>query len=320
MHSVELPLDELWTYPGRNPRPPDFDEYWVAALNELAEVDSNLRFERVPYPSEIAECHDLWFTGVGEARLYAKYLRPKAQPGEAPGVVSFHGYSMSSADWFELLPFVSQGYSVVALDCRGQGGKSEDPGGVTGSTLNGHIVRGLGGEPQDLLYRRIFLDCVQAVRILMGLPGVDAARIGVTGVSQGGGLTLACSALEPRVKAAVPVYPFLSDYLRVLEMDLAEDAYGELRQYLRRFDPNHQQVGRLFQKLGYIDVQHLCSRIEAEVLMATGLMDTICPPSTQFAAFNKIASPKELVIYPDYEHEMLPGFGDRILAFFADKL
>lgn len=320
MPTIDLPLDELWTYPGRNPRPDDFDKYWDASLNELEAVASDIKLEQVPYPTEMVECHNLWFTGVGGARVYAKYLRPKDQSRQHPGIVSFHGYSTSSADWFELLPFVSQGYSVLALDCRGQGGRSEDPGGVVGNTLNGHIVRGLGGQPRDLLYRQIFLDCVQSVRVLMGLPGVDPERIGVTGASQGGGLTLACAALEPRVKAAAPVYPFLTDYLRVWELDLAEDAYGEIRQYLRRFDPNHQQFERLFRTLGYIDVQHLCPRIQAEVLMATGLMDTICPPSTQFAAYNKITAAKELVIYPDYEHERLPGFNDRILAFFADKL
>jgi cephalosporin-C deacetylase len=44
-------------------------------------------------------------------------------------------------------------------------------------------------------------------------------------------------------------------------------------------------------------------------------MDTICPPSTQFAVYNKIVSPKEMVIYPDFEHEALPGHNDRIFQF-----
>jgi cephalosporin-C deacetylase-like acetyl esterase len=36
--------------------------------------------------------------------------------------------------------------------------------------------------------------------------------------------------------------------------------------------------------------QNLAPRIKAEVVMFTGLMDAICPPSTQFAAYNKIES------------------------------
>ena len=42
-------------------------------------------------------------------------------------------------------------------------------------------------------------------------------------------------------------------------------------------------------------------------MMGVGLMDTICPPSTQFAAYNKITAKKSLVIYPDFGHEGLPG-------------
>src|SRR5205823_2021338 len=102
------------------------------------------------------------------------------------------------------------------------------------------------------------------------------------------GLTLACAALEPRLKLAAPVYPFLCDYQRVWEMDLDVAAYDELRVYFRLFDPLHEREQQVFTRLGYIDNQHLAQRIRAEVLMAVGLMDTVCPPSTQFAAFNKI--------------------------------
>ena len=41
--------------------------------------------------------------------------------------------------------------------------------------------------------------------------------------------------------------------------------------------------------------------------MTTGLMDQICPPSTQFAAYNKITSPKSVEFFPDFGHEALPG-------------
>jgi cephalosporin-C deacetylase len=44
----------------------------------------------------------------------------------------------------------------------------------------------------------------------------------------------------------------------------------------------------------------------------------VCPPSTQFAAFNRIQSPKEMVIYPDFGHEELPGSADRIFEFLKD--
>ena len=229
----------------------------------------------------------------------------------------FHGYSGHSGDWVDKLGYVARGFSVAAMDCRGQGGLSEDSGGVKGNTHRGHIIRGLDDVPENLLFRQIFLDAAQLAGIVMGFPEVDGERVGATGASQGGGLTLACAALEPRIKRIAPVYPFLCDYRRIWEMDLATSAYEELRTYFRLFDPLHEREEETWTRLGYIDNQHLAPRIEADVLMVTGLMDTICPPSTQFAVYNKIRSRKDMLIYPDYGHENLPGAADRIYGFLA---
>ena len=152
----------------------------------------------------------------------------------------------------------------------------------------------------------------------MDMPDVDENRVGATGGSQGGGLTLACAALEPRIRRAAPVFPFLCDYRRVWDIDLAENAYAELKEFFRLFDPLHEREDAIFTRLGYIDVQHLAPRIRAEVYMAVGLMDTICPPSTQFAAYNKITAPKSLAIYPDYGHEGIMGHADRIFQFMQE--
>ena len=112
--------------------------------------------------------------------------------------------------------------------------------------------------------------------------------------------------------------PFLCDYRRVWEMDLAKGAYEELTLYFRRFDPRHQREKEVFQKLGYVDVQHLAPRIQCAIRMYTGLMDTVCPPSTQFAAYNKIKSEKNVVIYPDYAHETYPGHEDDAMQFMLE--
>lgn len=318
MPLVDMPLSQLWEYHGRNPRPNDMDEYWDTALAEMRAVDPAMVLMPHELDAPFAECFDLYFTGVGGARVHAKYLRPRGSHEPHPAVLMFHGYSGSSGDWCDKLNYVARGCSVAALDCRGQGGLSEDAGGVRGNTLRGHIIRGLDDAPEKLLFRQIFLDCAQLADIVMGMPEVDADRVGATGGSQGGGLTLACAALEPRIRRAAPIFPFLCDYRRVWEMDLATNAYEELRTYFRLFDPRHEREEEVFCRLGYIDNQHLAHRIEAQVLMAVGLMDAVCPPSTQFAAYNKIRSHKELLIYPDFGHEGLPGSSDRIYEFMGD--
>jgi cephalosporin-C deacetylase len=330
MPLIDLPLPALLTYAGRNPRPADFDAYWAAALRELDATDPQpeLRPATAIAPHQ-TEAFDLWFTGVGGARIYAKYLRPKSastpatststsplKPARRPAVLQFHGYSGHSGDWLDKFGWPAEGFCYAAMDCRGQGGRSEDSGRVKGTTLRGHIVRGLDDpDPRNLAFRQIFLDTAQLARVVMNFPEVDADRVGCFGASQGGALSLACAALEPRIRRTAPVFPFLCDYQRVWEMDLAKEAYEELRTFFRAFDPRHEREAEIFTKLGYIDCQHLAPRIRAEVLMFTSLMDTICPPSSQFAAYNKITAPKNYVLYPDFTHEPLPGQLDRTYAF-----
>ncbi len=318
MPVLDKPLEELKSYLGINPKPGDFDEYWARALAELDATDPEP--ELIPTNALGArgvETFDLFFTGVGGARIYAKYLRPQQPAEPGPGLLFFHGYSGHSGDWQDKLPYVSQGMAVAGMDCRGQGGRSEDRGGVPGNTLNGHIIRGLDGNPDQLLFRQMFLDTVQLARVVAGFS--EVTELSCMGGSQGGALSIACAALEPRIRRCVSVFPFLSDYRRVWEMDLAKDAYAELRNYMRSFDPLHEREEEIFNTLGYIDVHHLAPRIKARVLMGLTLMDNICPPSTQFAVYNNIAGEKEAAIYPDYGHEALPGFPDRAFRFLTAR-
>ncbi|AFC29301.1 acetylxylan esterase [Paenibacillus mucilaginosus] len=314
---ADMPLTELLQYGGSSPKPDDFDAYWERGLKELEE--QSLDYELVPadFKSPLADCFHLYFTGVGGARVHCKLARPKRAEGKGPGLAYFHGYSCDSGDWFEKIGYAAHGFTVLAMDCRGQGGPSQDNLSVQGTTIRGHLIRGIDDpDPDKLYFRSVFLDTVQTVRILMAMDGVDPQRVGVYGLSQGGALTTACAALEPRVRIAVPVYPFLSDYKRAWQSDVSVTAYEELLYYFRFFDPHHAREEEVFRRLGYIDIQNLADRIQARVLWVTALTDKICPPSTQFAAYNKIRSEKELLVYHEFGHENLPYLADRAFQEF----
>ena len=321
MPVLDKPLSELRTYMGVNPRPSDFDKYWEESLAEMRAVERNVEIIPDSFKTPYADCYHLFFTGVGGARIHAKLLKPKKIEGKCPALLNFHGYHSYSGGWCEYLHFAAAGFIVAALDTRGQSGLSEDVGGHFGNTVEGHIIRGImDDDPKKLLFRDIFLDTAELADIIMGMDDVDETRVGAYGGSQGGGLTLACVSLEPRINRAAPSVPFLSDYKRVWEMDLTKDAYKELRTHFRMHDPRHEREDEIFTKLGYIDVQHLAPRIKSKIKLFTGLMDNICPPSTQFAAYNKITSEKEIVIYHDFGHENLPDSKEMLFEYMAEML
>lgn len=312
MPIVDMPLDKLKEYKGVNPRPADFDAYWDAGLQEMRGIDAQVEFQEASFQAPGVICEDLYFTGAGGARIHANFARPADKRSSCPGIVWFHGYGGAAPGFMALLPYAYAGFYIASLDVRGQGGRSQDTSSLWGPTLYGHIVDGLRDpDPKNLFFRNVFLDTAQLAGIIMGLAEVDENRVGAMGGSQGGALTLACAALEPRIACAAPQYPWLCDYRRVWDMDLDTQAYKGLRDYFRLFDPTHEREEEIFTKLGYIDVQHLAPRIKARVMMGTGLLDTTCPPSSQFAAYNKITSEKEVVIYPDFGHETLPWFDER---------
>ena len=307
---IDERIAELKQYTGCNPCPDDFKEFWDRGLCEVYNIDPCLQMIPAEFQLPEVECFHLRYNGTHGGCVYAKYLRPRYSIAPHPAVLSFHGYGTNSGDWTSLLPYVAAGFSVAAMDCRGQTGLSVDGDITSGPTIRGGIIKGLLDDPEKLLFRNIFLDTVQLYRVISNLPEVDAHRVGVTGTSQGGGLSLACAALVPEIKIAVVLYPFLSDYKMGWDLDAQNSAFFELKPFFRQIDPTHQREDEFFEKLGYIDVHNLAPYIRASTHMAITMLDVSVPAPTQFAVYNNIQASKTLTIYKDYGHEEIRGYAD----------
>ena len=125
------------------------------------------------------------------------------------------------------------------------------------------------------------------------------SRVGVTGGSQGGGLSLAVAALDKRPKVCMADIPYLCHYERAVDM-AAVMPYLEISDYIKIYPQRERQV---FRTLSYFDNMNLAPRLTTNVLMSVGLQDDCCPPSTGFATFNHLATNKELKIYRYHKHE-----------------
>jgi cephalosporin-C deacetylase len=154
-------------------------------------------------------------------------------------------------------------------------------------------------DPADYYYRRVYVDAVRAVDVARSHPAVDGARIAVAGASQGGGISIAVAALRDDIVAAIPEVAFLCDMRRATEL-IDTNPYGEISRYLSVHRHRHETV---FHTLRFFDGALLAPRATAPGLFSVGLMDTICPPSTVYAAYNAYGGPKEMVEYAYNDHE-----------------
>lgn len=311
--------EELLQYTGCSVKAADFDTFWKDAVAELESVERNVELTPASYQCHSADCFDLRFTGVGGARICAKYLRPKTG-GKHPCVLWFHGYSIRSAEWTMYLPYIAENMCVLALDCRGQGGDSQDICGIQTWAFSGEILRGIREGADHLTYRRIYLDALALAKIAETFPEIDKGRMASYGISQGGAISVACSALYGNMKATVCGSNFLSDFGRAVESDYANinscSPYKEIGEYLRRFDPNGSHLDETMTALSYIDCANFASMIKNPTLMCMTMKDRICPPASQFAVYNRLAGEKKAMIFYYHDHEDdLPGWYDAMMQF-----
>lgn len=317
-------LAELEACRGTNPIPADFDEFWAARIAEADAVP--LDYEILPSDQipELGSCtyYDLYFTGMEGARVYAKYAVPKVPGGgPVPLVLQFHGYPGCTRSWAEQSSWPGIGCAILSMDNPGQGGRSEDVGGFKGTTVSGHLITGVDGGPKNLYYVRLYQDQHILCRIVRELEGIDLSRVYVNGSSQGGGMGIACCALNPDlVNRASILYPFLSDFREVWELGADEIAYDGIRYYSRWFDADGERADEWFGTLGYVDSLSFAHLVRCPVLFGTGLSDVVCPPETQFAVYNALTCPKKHLLYPDFGHEEIQAFDDQIILFYQGEV
>jgi len=306
MAFFDLPLAALREYRPELTIPGDLDAFWDRTIAEARRVDLDPVFEPVDNHLSVVRTFDVSFSGFGGHRIRAWLHLPASATGPLPGVVEFLGYSGGRG-----LPIQQHsgwalaGYAHLVMDSRGQGfgnltGDTPDPTEDAGSnSVPGMMTRGIRS-PETYYYRRLFTDAVRAVETLRTHEAVDAARVAVAGVSQGGGISLAVAALVPDVFAVMTDVPFLSHFERAITIT-DRDPYREIARYLMRHREDAELVHRT---LSYIDVAVLSRRATAPALFSVALMDQTCPPSTVFAAYNHYAgADKEIRVYPYNDHE-----------------
>ncbi len=313
----DLPLEQLEQYVPPLTRPDDFKEFWAKSQEMMAAEPLEERVRPVSYPARGVSLSRVEFRGFGGARIRGWYAEPTADD-VSPGLILFHGYNWNlEGGVHDIVNWALHGYRAFGIAVRGQQDSGESVPSPHGHVA-GWMTQGIL-DPMQYYYRGVYLDAIRAVNWLGMQSGVDATRMGVVGASQGGGLALAVSALSRGVKVAVAEYPFLCHFERAVNLAPA-GPYGEINEFFRRNgDPAIES--QVFRTLSYFDAMNLAPWIENPVLVSTGLIDQITPPSTIFGAYHHIGSShKEIRVYRYFGHEPSPRFHTEKLEFLRRHL
>ena len=304
MAFFDLPLDELRTYAPPRREPEDFDAFWQETLSAVHEYPLEAHFEPVDYRLRSVECFDVTFNGYAGQPIKGWLLLPVQRNEPLPCVVEYIGYGGGRGFPIDWLMWSSAGFAHLIMDTRGQGSawRAGDTPDIEPDGSNPHapgfMTRGIL-QPQTYYYRRVFSDAVRAVETARAHSAIDPQRIAVSGGSQGGGIALAVSGLEPGIQVAMPDVPFLCHYQRATQITDSHP-YQEIVKYCQI---HRDKIETVFSTLAYFDGLNFATRAQARALFSVALMDEICPPSTVFAAYNYYAGPKDIKVWPYNHHE-----------------
>jgi Acetyl esterase (deacetylase) len=303
LNQTDMDIEELRSFMPNVVEPLDFDDFWAQTIAESKKLSSPLSKTPVQSPVEAFDVFDMSFSGFGGEMVKAWGIFPKGARN-LPTIVEFCGYGGGRGMPWEHLEWPSAGFSFIMMDTRGQGsvwgsgGDTPDPHG-SGSAVPGFMSKGIE-DKSEYYYRRLFTDAVLLVDEVSGLAEVNPSQIAVTGGSQGGGISLACAALNPAVKTVMPDVPFLCNFERSIRLTPREP-FTEITRYLSVHRSRQAQV---LDVLSYFDGVNFARRIVQPALLSVGLMDEVVLPSTVFAAYNHLASAdKEIAVFAFNGHE-----------------
>jgi cephalosporin-C deacetylase len=76
---------------------------------------------------------------------------------------------------------------------------------------------------------------------------------------------------------------------------------------------------QVFNTLSYFDIKNLAPMIKAPLIMGVGLIDDVCPPHINFAAYNQVKSEKKYIVYPESGHGLPEAFYHAKMNWIKEK-
>jgi len=276
--------------------PADFDEFWNAQKAELAKIPMDAKLEPVSQADDKIEVFKLTMPNIGGSRIRAYLAKPKG-PGPFPAILSIPGASFSGISPGWATGHAAQGFLSIAVGVHdiesGQPPEYYDK--LRTTALLDYPKQGRE-DRMTYYFRRVILGNVRAVDYVTSRPEWNKKHMIVNGSSQGGGLSLVAAGLDSRITALASNVPGLCDH--------NGRAFGRPAGWPRVVPdgPDGKLDPKILQVAAYYDAVTFARKITVPAIMGVGLIDSTCPATTNFSAYNLLRGPKQIDIAPLMGH------------------
>ena len=274
--------------------PKDFDSYWAEALKKARENDLCPRVRLLPDRcTDLDHVYEVSFVNDRpDSRIYG-ILSVPVRPGKYPALLRVPGAGCR--------PYSGDTYTAdgkcIVLEIGIHGIPVTLPQVVYDRLLGGALHNYWDVNichPEKNYYHRVVTGAVRAVDYIASLPEWDGKTLGVTGASQGGFLSLAVAALDPRVTFLAVVHDAMCDY----EAELHGVAGGWPHYFYLRKDVDEKEV----EGARYYDGVNFARRVTVPCWFSFGYNDETVPPTSSYGTYNIVKAPKKLSVYPMTGH------------------
>lgn len=295
------------------PVPDDFDQFWTDQKRQLAEVPIDAKLTTVDHADASIQCYDVQVPCLGDAPVSGYLAKPKdAAPRSLPAILWVHGAGVRSSSLHNAVKGAQAG--MLSMDINAHGIPNGQPNAFYAQQSSGPLsnYRHRGREHRDTIYfRGMFLRLVRAIDFLTAQAQWNGREVIVIGHSQGGGQALVAGGLDDRVTLVAAGVPAICDH--------SGEVVGRVNGWPKLVpnDSDGSPLPKALQASRYVDAVNFASRCRADAIVSVGFIDSVCPPSSCYAAYNALLGEKSIINEPLMGHaapaHIQQAFFDRVL-------
>ncbi len=270
--------------------PADFDQFWNNQKNISAAIPLDPQLTYLSGDSEVTN-YRLSLANVDNRRLYA-YISVPNGGGNFPAIITLPPYS-SDANTASPQDFIANRAKVlsVSISIHNAEPDAQDPLAYEPNIIN---------DRNNYYYRYAILGTLRMIDYLYTRSDFDGQNIGVTGVSQGGGLALIAAGLDDRIKSLSISNPAMCRHAAYDQGTASGFPY-----YVQRSDYLVNEATHYQQTLSasrYYDAAYFARRYTGPTLAVVSYADDVTPAATSFAALNELSGKKIIIHARDLGH------------------